>query len=255
MDVMDKLLDDESMVKGIIYVVEHTASGKKYVGQTVSHRLNHKRYRPFGAAGRFAHHVSEAICNTKHKFGHLLGTDIRAYGKDAFTVTTLEICDKTQSNVRERHYITTLNTLYPNGYNLTPGGTGGTPVAHIENETPLSQPKARGGCNSRSTTTRAKISERLNERGFSESERQRRTETARVRHLANKTARFAGVTVDPAQIDSYIKKYRGQIIVDVNGVVAYFNSKTESDEILRERAKEFLLSLVPATLPNCSGNP
>ena len=64
---MDSILDDPESVKGIIYLIEHTASGKKYVGQTLSHRKNHERYRPFGAVGRFRDHISEAVNNTKRR--------------------------------------------------------------------------------------------------------------------------------------------------------------------------------------------
>lgn len=255
MDYLNKIVDDEKLVKGVIYVIEHTASGKKYVGQTVTHRKNHNRYRPFGAAGRFSHHVSEAICNTKHKSGHLLGTDIRAYGKDAFTVSTIELCDKSVLDEREIYHITALNTIYPQGYNLTKGGKGCVPVAIIKNETPLSQPKERGGCESRSAETREKISQRLQERGYSTDERQTRAANASAQHLIQKKARFAEVKVDPSRVNEYIKKYKGRIMVDVDGVTSFFDGKNETEEKLKERAKEFLLSLVPATLPNCSGNP
>jgi hypothetical protein len=252
---MDKILDDPKMVKGLIYVVEHTSSGMKYVGQTVSHRLNHGRYRPFGAQSRFKHHISEALCNTKHKTGHKLGIDIRKYGADAFTVAVLQECELDERDNLEKYYITTLHTLHPEGYNLTIGGQGAKSIAIIENDTPLNPPGKRGGCILRTEETREKISKRLNDRGYSEEERAARTEAARLQHLVLKSVRFDGLIVDHTIVDSYIHKRKGRIIVDVNGVTAHFDGKNESEEALRERAREFLLSLTPATLPNCSGNP
>ena len=49
------ILEKEEFHKviGEIYKITNTITGKFYVGQTRSHRLNHKKYRPFGYLGRF----------------------------------------------------------------------------------------------------------------------------------------------------------------------------------------------------------
>ena len=252
---MDEILDDPALVKGVIYAIEHTSSGMKYVGQTVTHRLNHGRYRPFGAQSRFKHHISEALCNTKHKTGHKLGIDIRKFGPEAFTVSVLQDCELNERDNLEKYYITALHTLHPDGYNLTPGGQGSKCVAVIENDTPLNLPGKRGGCIIRTAETREKISKRLNDRGYSEEERTARTEAARLQHLIKKAVKFDGLSVDLSNVDSYIHKRKGGIMVDVSGTTTTFYGKNESEEALKERAREFLLSLKPATLPNCSGNP
>ena len=44
-----------------IYKITCLTSGKIYVGQAVSHILNHKRYRPYGYTRRFNCHISEAF--------------------------------------------------------------------------------------------------------------------------------------------------------------------------------------------------
>ena len=50
---MDKYLDDiletKENISGEIYMMTNIITGKKYVGQTVSHRLNHGKYRPYGS--------------------------------------------------------------------------------------------------------------------------------------------------------------------------------------------------------------
>ena len=45
------------------------------------------------------------------------------YGLDSFETEVIETCDTIdQLNERERHWIATLNTISPNGYNIEEGG-------------------------------------------------------------------------------------------------------------------------------------
>jgi hypothetical protein len=74
-------------------------------------------------------------------------------------------------------------------------------------------------------------------------------------HASKRLERFKDVQVDPTRIDEYICIRKGRVTVNVTGIVATFIGKYESEEILKHKAKEFLLSLPQATLPNCSGNP
>ena len=62
---MNEILHNNSQVVGQIYLIKNTITNKNYVGQTLSHRKNHNKYRPFGFIGRFKDHIGEAICNTK----------------------------------------------------------------------------------------------------------------------------------------------------------------------------------------------
>jgi hypothetical protein len=254
---MDTIVDDLASVRGVVYCIEHIATGKKYVGQTRTHRLNHGRYRPFGAEGRFRSHISEALCNTKHKSGHLLGIDIRTYGSDAFQVSTLEICDATMADERESAWIAQLNTIYPNGYNLSPGAHKPSGIPAMPNPTPLAQPRARGGCTHRSAETRAKMSASTVAAFASEEVRLKRAALAAAQHETEKLARFAGLTVDSSNLDQYIYTKGTRVFVRVGSASASFTSKGSSQEDNKQRAKEFLASLSQqtATLPNCSGNP
>ncbi len=104
-----------------IYKITNLSTGKVYVGQAVSHILNHKKYRPYGYEGRFRCHISEAFSSKKNQ-SHFLNNAIRKYGVDDFTVELLEYCEIDNSDEREIHYIRELNSLYPNGYNLKNGG-------------------------------------------------------------------------------------------------------------------------------------
>jgi len=93
------------------------------------------------------------------------------------------------------------------------------------------------------------------DRGFTKEERVARAATAQAMHAAKRLVRFKDVTVDPTKINEYVSIRKGRVTVDVDGCVATFIGKYESEEILKQKAKEFLLSLPQATLPNCSGNP
>ena len=77
-------------VLGEIYCMTNTVTKKQYIGQTVSHRKNRIKYRPFGYIGRFNDHISEALNNTKKKQCTYLNNSIRKYGKDIFTVKLIK---------------------------------------------------------------------------------------------------------------------------------------------------------------------
>ena len=117
-----QILDDPEQRYCEIYKITNLVTQKVYVGQAVSHILNHKRYRPYGHEGRFRCHISEAF-STKKNQCHFLNNSIRKYGVDDFVVELIEYCEIENSNDREIHYIKELNSLYPNGYNLKNGGT------------------------------------------------------------------------------------------------------------------------------------
>lgn len=115
------ILDDPTKRYCEIYKIKNIVNNKLYVGQAVSHILNHKRYRPYGHNGRFKCHISEAFSNKKNQ-SYYLNNSIRKYGVDKFTVEIIECCELNKSDERESYYINLYNTLYPNGYNLKDGG-------------------------------------------------------------------------------------------------------------------------------------
>jgi len=78
-------------------------SGKCYVGQT-----------RHGVATRWKEHIKNARSGKQT----VLAKAIRKYGPEAFTVKVLEICDSSESNLRETFFIEQLTTFFPNGYNL-----------------------------------------------------------------------------------------------------------------------------------------
>lgn len=255
------ILNDSSQVIGNIYIITNTTTNKQYIGQTVSHRKNHNKYRPFGYEGRFKDHISEAICNTKKKQCNYLNNSIRQYGKEVFKVELITTCNKEELDTLEELYIKQYNTLYPNGYNLTKGGKVFRSInPDIEPTNPTNIPKKRGGCTNRSSETRAKMTKNLKIICGTPDAKKEQMLRSQKQHSIYKINKFKGIEIDLNNINQYIKvlnKKDGSkyIRVVIGEKKTTFVGKYETLEILRDKAIEFIKSVNTATLPNCSGNP
>ena len=74
---------------------------------------------------RWTEHVYDAIGKRSKDKGCYFHLAIKKYGPDKFCREVLEVClDKDSLNLLEMHYISTINTVRPNGYNIALGGTG-----------------------------------------------------------------------------------------------------------------------------------
>ena len=120
-DLKNTILENESERYCEIYKIINITNQKVYIGQAVSHILNHNKYRPYGMEGRFRCHISEAF-STKKKQCHYLNSAIRKYGTINFQVELINICKLEDSDKVESDEILKNNSLYPNGYNLNSGG-------------------------------------------------------------------------------------------------------------------------------------
>lgn len=98
-------MNEEKDVKEFIYVITNTQNGKQYVGQTNN---PHKRWMAHKNQGK----ISE----------YPLYRAMRKYGIDSFKFEIIEETTTDFVNEREVYWIKQLNSLSPNGYNLTPGG-------------------------------------------------------------------------------------------------------------------------------------
>jgi len=118
-----KIIDDSRLVKIEIYKLTCKKTNKSYIGQAVTHVLNHKKYRRYGSHGRFLKHVSEIYCESKkRKQCWYLNNAIKKYGSESFSIEVVCVCEKNQADHYETIAIQKFNTLYPNGYNLRTGG-------------------------------------------------------------------------------------------------------------------------------------
>jgi len=250
---MDEIHTDRTKVTGQIYIITNSTNGKQYVGQTVSHRKNHDKYRPFGIEGRFRDHISEAICNTKRKQCWYLNNAIRKDGQEAMSVRLLAECPLEELDAMEQRYIRECNTLYPNGYNLTHGGKTTRTLSHTFTEA-TQQPAKRGGCTHRSESTRALMSLRSKALSNEPEAVALRSANAKQQHLQRKLDKLVGIQVDHTNPDQYIFTQKTCVLLKFNpSTVVRFAGKHETLAELQERAREFLRLL--ATSSNCSGNP
>jgi group I intron endonuclease len=93
---------------GYIYLITNRINGKKYVGQTIQNDINK----------RWTSHK-----NLKNKtVGQILYNAYKKYGVNNFDYKIICICFDDDTNKYEEQYINKYNTIYPNGYNLLPGG-------------------------------------------------------------------------------------------------------------------------------------
>lgn len=92
-----------------IYEISHNITKFPYVGQSIKNEEKTKDY--YGS-------------------GKLIVRAIKKYGKESFTKTILEVLQdgssQKQLDERERFWIKKRNSKWPNGYNLTDGGSNGT---------------------------------------------------------------------------------------------------------------------------------
>ncbi len=95
-------------------------SGKKYVGQCVKYLSNGKKW---GYVNRWKDHLREIKYGKN--YSRLLNNSIKKYGSNNFKIELLKECLTEELNYYETFYIHELNTLSPNGYNLTTGGSNG----------------------------------------------------------------------------------------------------------------------------------
>lgn len=105
---------------GNIYLIENIITKERYVGQT-----------RFTTEKRWKQHIKEAYeaLDGKRQSFPLFHRMIIKYGEDAFTVITLEECNKEVLDEREQYWIKYYDT-YNAGYNRTVGGQNGQVQKH-----------------------------------------------------------------------------------------------------------------------------
>lgn len=242
------ILDSKELVTGIIYKITNITNNKIYIGQTLSHRKNHNRFRPFGHIGRFNDHISEALCNTKKNQCRYLNQSIRKYGKDTFIVEKIEECDVNILDEKEKYYINLYNSLYPNGYNLTIGGKSyyikniqaDTNIGYISNNTNKQH----------SNVTKLKISKGI--KNFYETFPDKKIDLitrAQEQHYQNKIKIGINYNIDENNLDQYISIRKNNVTVIFerkrNGKKVIFNiSKNELLEDTIYRAKQYLIDVI-----------
>lgn len=104
---------EETIVRGVIYKITCTITGKSYIGQAKLKKTKNGKAYNYGSRGRWNDHKSSAPKSTTP-----LAKDIVAHGADAFVITDLETVNEDDLDACEAHWIETENTLVPHGYNV-----------------------------------------------------------------------------------------------------------------------------------------
>jgi len=96
-----------------IYSITNKINGKCYVGQSIDIERKFKQHR-----------------NGHDSSSQYLKNAIAKYGFDNFDFVTIEECDPNDLNYKEQFWVLELDTMVPNGYNLTSGGGQGIFVSN-----------------------------------------------------------------------------------------------------------------------------
>jgi group I intron endonuclease len=255
--------DEFHKVEGEIYKITNKVTGKCYVGQTRSHRLNHGKYRPFGHLGRFRDHISEANSNKPNQ-SRYLNSSLLKHGSDNFMCEKLITCKVDELDEYEVKYISELNTKFPNGYNLTDGGQGRGALKGekiVLDETQLVKPEVKEKVPlKKSDFTKKLISDRLKEALSSAEHRNEMMKSAQEQHLSKKFEMLRHVTVDQTNIDKYIRVIKNHTLnfeyvrVTIDKIRTTFVGKFETIEEIKERARTFIKKLVKWQCDQIAGN-
>ncbi|WP_445634579.1 Putative excinuclease ABC subunit C [Nostoc sp. DSM 114161] len=103
-----------SYSNGVVYLIANLIDGKQYIGLTTT-TLDE----------RWKGHLEQVL----RKDASLLHKAIASFGKENFTIEVIDsACSPKELRAKEREWIEKLNTLAPNGYNVSKGGEiGGSP--------------------------------------------------------------------------------------------------------------------------------
>lgn len=117
------------LLRYIVYMIRRKSDGKVYIGithRTLEQRVNSHRY---DAMRKGVHHGGLAFAiRTAKEHGMCFS--------DAFEYVVLEyvFCDNDFIRTREKHWVDTFNSRYPNGFNIHPGGSS---IGSIQNCKPI----------------------------------------------------------------------------------------------------------------------
>ena len=93
-----------------IYKIENLINQKIYIGQSIDIKERYKQ------------HIYKAFNKNEAGYNQIIHLAFRKYGIENFKLEVLEECALEELDEKEQYWITKLNTITPNGYNILPGG-------------------------------------------------------------------------------------------------------------------------------------
>jgi len=256
---MEKIynLEEKNKIIGEIYIIKNKINNMIYIGQTRSHVLNHKKYRPFGYKKRFRGHVNEANDINKKNCCNYLNNALRKNGENNFECSLLLECSIDDLDMNEKKYIEEYNSLYPNGYNLTVGGKSITkyiiPTLYTD--------KIIKKGTSKSEETKLLISERLKSIKSNEEHRQKMMVESQKQFYDKKIERFINEKIDEDNLNKYLYEIfnsvdnKSYIRVKVGKQRSNFIGKYESIDEIKKKAINFLKDIIKQQHYQIAGNP
>lgn len=233
-------LSDKSKIIGEIYLIHNKKTNKNYVGQAVSHRKNHNKYRPFGYKGRFSDHISEALCNTKKKQCLYLNNSIRKYELEDFTVKLLMRCKMSHIDKMEIYFIKKYDSLYPNGYNLTSGGKGATYISHKIKNNKIK--KKNNEIYKHTNDTKILIKNRLTSFYKNTDNRKIMSKKLQTAQDLKKLNKWKDMKIDKNNLNNYIFVHKKRVLIKISKVkITSFTGGTQDER--KNRAIKFLKQL------------
>lgn len=100
-------------MSGVIYQISCKTTKLKYIGQATNLKYKNGKPYKYGVTGRWSDHV----CASKTRNTPLCNA-IKQYGKDNFIIEIMEEAPLDTLDEREAYWISTNNTVHPNGYNI-----------------------------------------------------------------------------------------------------------------------------------------
>ena len=256
-------MTEPNNIVGEIYLITCIQTNKQYIGQTMSHRLNHGKYRPFGYKARFKNHLSEAKTNPDKNC--YLKNAIRKYGADNFNVELVTRCSKEELDTQEKNYIIKYNTLYPNGYNLTTGGKACRFIrAYVSDLGTVEYNFTKTRRDHQTEETRQKISTALKTITTSSAGIQRLTSNAQDQHMKNRIKKFEDCVLNENEnLENFIRwkknKENVQVVVEVPNknklYTTTFYGKYDNFDNIKKRAIDFLKMLKQQRHDQIAGTP
>ena len=252
-----KILETNNLIGGLIYIIINSITNKYYIGQTRTHRLNKKKFRPSGVIKRYKDHINEALHKKKTACSYL-NQSIRKYGEDKFSVHLIHLCNVDELDQWEQYYIKHTNSIYPNGYNLTLGGKTAKAVKlDIINPNFTVDKEGSWRRKKRSEETKLKMSKSLQNIPRTEEWSKKHSMSNQKGLYNSKIERLKDVIFDLNKIDQYIViRYKlntnianNVVVRDIkkplrNNIQVVFSNKFLSIQELYNQAIDFINDIV-----------
>lgn len=190
------------MSKYTVYLRRNTINGRCYVGQTKAFKKREWQWK-----------------NLKRHYNKYIDVDRELHGLDKFTVEVLAEADsRDEAFELEKRFIAEYNSVWPNGYNISTGGGGGSGVKRSE-ETKQKMSEAKKGENHpmygkhHSEEHKQKISDALKAENnpmygkhHSDEAKQKMSDAKKGKHLSEETKAKKSKPVYQYTLDGVLKK-------------------------------------------------